>query len=152
MLLFYYNLLQNLAIGREFPNIPRDDVLVLGPRVEGLEPLAGQGGLGVPQQALLCLATSAHGLKSMKLSHGYFIIRTWSSKLTFLVRSMGLHYSILLYFRYQDDRQMALKLCFVRLFDLLNLLNLNKTASNIYLTMLYYLKKKWEIYYSLIWV
>ena len=56
-----------MALVRELPDIPGNDILVIVPRVEGLQLLAGQGGLGVPQKALLCLATSGQGLKYINL-------------------------------------------------------------------------------------
>ena len=55
---------QNLARSRELASGPGDDVLVVGPRVEGLEPPAGQDRLGVPKQVLLSLVPSAHRLKA----------------------------------------------------------------------------------------
>ena len=51
--IFIHFLQQNLASSRELASGPGDDVLVVGPRVKGLEPPAGQDRLGVPKQVLL---------------------------------------------------------------------------------------------------
>ena len=70
---FIHILQQNLASSRELASGPGDDVLVVGPRVEGLEPPAGQDRLGVPKQVLLGLVPSAHRLKSNTMDIYTFI-------------------------------------------------------------------------------
>ena len=96
-LIYYFvwcwNSYQNLAIGRELPDIPGNDILVLVPGLEGLQPPTGLGGLGL-QQPLLCLVTRIQGVNPINLSHGYFTIRAWSSKPTYLVRSISWHHFI----------------------------------------------------------